>query len=133
MKVIVILDENNGMMFNHRRQSQDRMVKEDIMEMIQDFVLYMNEYSYSLFQEYKNIKVDVDFLNNNHEYCFVENQHLEEYIDDIDMFIIYRWNRQYPADFFFDVDLSHWEMIESIEFHGSSHETITREIYRRKS
>lgn len=133
MKVIVILDENNGMMFNHRRQSQDRMVKEDIMEMIQDFVLYMNEYSYSLFQEYKNIKVDVDFLNNNHEYCFVENQHLEEYIDDIDMFIIYRWNRQYPADFFFDVDLSHWEMIESIEFHGSSHEKITREIYRRKS
>lgn len=133
MKVIVILDENNGMMFNHRRQSQDRMVREDMMEMVQDSVLYMNEYSYSLFQEYKNIKVDVDFLKNNHGYCFVENQHLEEYIDDIDTFIIYRWNRQYPGDFFFDVDLSHWEMIDRIEFQGLSHEKITREIYRRKS
>ena len=30
MYIIICLDDNNGLAFNHRRQSQDRIVAEDI-------------------------------------------------------------------------------------------------------
>ena len=33
MKIIVCVDNQNGMMFNHRRQSQDRVLRKRIMEL----------------------------------------------------------------------------------------------------
>ena len=45
--------------------------------------------------------------------------------------ILYKWNRVYPADFRFEVDLSSWKLEESEEFAGLSHEKITRERYIR--
>ena len=35
LKVIVALDDNLGMMFNHRRQSRDRILISDIAEMVE--------------------------------------------------------------------------------------------------
>ena len=33
MVLIVCVDDHNGMMFNHRRQSQDRILRGDILEL----------------------------------------------------------------------------------------------------
>ena len=33
MILIVCVDDHNGMMFNHRRQSQDRVLRADILEL----------------------------------------------------------------------------------------------------
>ena len=45
---------------------------------------------------------------------------------------MFRWNRDYPADTYFDLSLeSGWTRTETSEFAGSSHETITKEIYIR--
>ena len=33
MILIVCVDDHNGMMFNHRRQSQDRILRGDILEL----------------------------------------------------------------------------------------------------
>ena len=33
MKIIVCVDNQNGMMFNHRRQSQDRVLRKRILEL----------------------------------------------------------------------------------------------------
>ena len=52
----------------------------------------------------------------------------EERIQEI---YLYRWNRDYPADVYFPVDLSGWNCVETKEFAGSSHEKITRERYVR--
>ncbi len=82
MNVIVCLDDNNGMMFNKRRQSQDKILRDSIKELVKDK----------------------------------------------------KWNRTYPSDLYFDINVQNeqWELIESEEFQGSSHEKITKEIYRRK-
>ena len=41
MKLIVCIDEKKGMMFNHRRQSQDRVLRDDIRKECQGSILRM--------------------------------------------------------------------------------------------
>ena len=48
MKLIVCLDDNNGMMFNKRRQSRDRVLVENVVELCKSEKLYTNEYSAKL-------------------------------------------------------------------------------------
>ena len=49
LKVIVALDDNLGMMFNHRRQSRDRILISDIAEMVEGKKIYIDKYSEILF------------------------------------------------------------------------------------
>ena len=50
MNIIVCLDDKNGMMFNKRRQSQDKVLRADIKELVKNQDLFMNEYSYKLYK-----------------------------------------------------------------------------------
>ena len=54
-------------------------------------------------------------------------------LDRVDSVTIYRWNRLYPSDVKFDVDLNkNGFVLDSIyEFEGSSHEKITEEKYKK--
>ncbi len=137
MNVIVCLDDKNGMLFNKRRQSQDRILRADLKEFIKDKDLYMNNYSYKLYKDIDNgnIKVSENFLEQCTEngFCLVEDKLLNNYINKINNIIIYKWNRIYPSDLYFDINLisNSWELLETKEFEGSSHEKITRIIYRR--
>ena len=45
MIVIACLDDNGGMMFNHRRQSQDRVLRAHIAALVGGAMLWMNHYS----------------------------------------------------------------------------------------
>ena len=77
MNVIICLDQNNGMLFNNRRQSMDRIVRKNILEYINGAKLYMDEYSFKQFSEEKadNIIVDNNLENaTEHDFCFVERQ-----------------------------------------------------------
>ena len=136
MKVMVCLDDDNGMLFNGRRQSRDRLLREDMINLLQGARLWMNEYSAKQFEEgpEESIIADEKFLEkaNENDYCFVEDRKLLLYEPAIRELILYRWNRKYPADMFFDIDLSHWELVNRTEFPGSSHVKITKEIYRPK-
>lgn len=128
MKLIVCLDDKNGMMFNKRRQSRDRVLIENVLELSEGERIYTNEYSAKLFPE-KAIEVFENIEEIENGYCFAENFTVdEEYVEEI---IVYKWNRLYPADTYFNIDLENWTLTESVEFEGSSHEKITREIYRR--
>lgn len=135
MIAIVCVDDKNGMMFNHRRQSQDRVLRKDMLQGANGAVVWMNAYSAKQFGEAAQgkIQVEEDFLAKagNGEFCFVENQDLRIYLDRIEEIILYKWNRVYPADFRFEVDLSSWKLEETVEFAGSSHEKITKERYIR--
>lgn len=66
MIAIFCLDDHNGMVFNHRRQSKDKVLLADIMELCNGHMIYMSEYSNIMFRQYKkmveNIKVAPDFL-----------------------------------------------------------------------
>lgn len=125
MKLIVCLDDNNGMMFNKRRQSRDKVLIENILESCKGDKLYTNEYSAKLFPE--NL-VEIS-ENPENGYCFAENFFVNE--DDVEEIVVYKWNRLYPADTYFNIDLNNWTLTETTDFEGSSHEQITREIYVR--
>lgn len=136
MKLIVCLDDNGGMMFNNRRQSRDRILIEDIIRMTNGSRLYIAEYSKILFEgNDANILIDDCMLDVACEgdFCFVENKPLSDRANEAEEIIIYRWNRRYPYDLVFDVDLEKegFALIASYEFAGYSHEKITKEIYRR--
>ncbi|MDD5934842.1 MAG: ribonuclease Z [Clostridiales bacterium] len=131
---IVCLDDQQGMMFNHRRQSMDECLRKDLIDQITPNKLWMNEYSLKQFKDtsYDNMIVHEQFLELAQlgEYCFVENQFLSKYLDRIEKIIVYRWNRIYPADMKFDLDLSQpeWKRLAVSEFQGKSHPIISKEV-----
>lgn len=137
MIVCVAVDNKNGLMFNHRRQSQDRVLRSDILEVCRGQKLWIHTYSQSLFDEneQKELIVDDAFLEKaeSEDYCYVETNGLREYEGKISKIILYRWNRDYPADVYFEVNLQNgnWEMISTSEFKGSSHDAITKEVWKR--
>lgn len=136
MNVIVCVDDKNGLMFNHRRQSQDRMLRE-YLSGISGGKLWMNAYSAEQFRREKNLKQEIreDFLEAapRGEYCFLENLPCRAYEDRIEKIIVCRWNREYPSDRQFDIPLAEhrWRCISAEEIPGSSHEKITVEVYER--
>ncbi len=132
MKIIVCVDKDNGMLFNSRRLSKDKIVSEKILEITASSRLLMNEYTKSLFENSENIIVDNDFLQNANsgDFCFVENIDITEY-DKIEQVYIFNWNRKYPADRFFNLNLSNFKKTITENFAGNSHEKITLEIYTR--
>ena len=62
------------------------------------------------------------------DFCFVERENLAGYEGKITEIVLYKWNRDYPADVFFEVDLSKWRLEERKDFSGYSHEKITKEL-----
>jgi len=131
MKIIICLDNNNGLMFNNRRQSRDSRVIENIFKTIGSANLYINDFSADIFSDRNVIKCN-DFLEKcqKDDYCFVENTDIEKYIDKINIIIIYRWNRSYPFDKKFNIEfLTSFHLESSIDFVGTSHDKITREEF----
>ena len=114
MKIIVCVDNQNGMMFNHRRQSQDRVLRKRILELTGGKKLWMNAYSQKQFlqvngnmskeqEQSGQIQADEAFLEKAGpgEYCFVENKDVVPYESRIEEVILCHWNRDYPADMYF--------------------------------
>ena len=64
MIVIACLDNDGGMMFNRRRQSQDRYLRDRIVEMPGDSALWMNHYSAGQFDtdNIPHLNIDDAFL-----------------------------------------------------------------------
>ena len=91
-------------------------------------------YVTTLNQDENMWKVDRNFLEKAEEedFCFVEGENLAGYEGKITEIVLYKWNRDYPADVFFEVDLSKWRLEERKDFSGYSHEKITKEIYNRQ-
>lgn len=135
MIAIVCIDDNFGMMFNNRRQSRDITIIQKITEIAKGSKIWVNKYSYPLFEEGNNSNVNVDenYLSeaSSGEYCFVENKELKPFEKWIEKLIVFRWNRDYPTDKKLDIDLSLWSLQETSEFVGNSHKKITMEVYKK--
>lgn len=131
MQVIITVENRNGMLFNHRRVSRDQKVSERILAYCKEKKLWMNAYSAKLFENNPQIRVSETFLEQKDAICFVEDQDVTPYLPEIDTIILFHWNRDYPANFFFTVDLSEWNRIHQEEFAGKSHEKITMEVYKK--
>lgn len=137
MNLIVFIDDNGGMMFNHRRQSRDRVALQRILDMTAGYILWMNKYSAGLFSEYHapQIQVNAQFLDmaGPGDYCLVENADVTPYLPFIEKIILFHWNRAYPSDMKFPIklDSGKWVRQSQEDFVGSSHEKITMEVYTK--
>ncbi len=133
MIVIAAVEDRMGMAFRGKRVSRDRILTERILSLTAEKKLWMNAYSAKLFSPETVICVAEDFINKVQagEYCFIEQTAPSAAVLQIEKVILYRWNRRYPADLYFDLPLSNYQLVQSTEFSGHSHETITEEIYIR--
>lgn len=134
MIIMAAVDENNGMMFNHRRQSQDRVLRQKMEELSKESELRMNSYSAQQFDPLPvNAVVSEDFLSEagTGEFCFAEDQEIFPVRDRIESVILFHWNRKYPSDFKLDFLPSEqgMQLVETEDFAGYSHEKITMEVW----
>ena len=133
MKLIVCLDDRDGMLFNRRRQSKDSALRAKLLQQTAGSRLWMNGYSASQFETREGITVDEDFMRKAEadDFCFVENTDISAYAGQVTGVIIYRWNRAYPGDTVFPVTLfeGRWQPVSREDFPGNSHELITQEAY----
>ncbi len=134
MKIAVCVDDNNGMIFNKRRQSKDKKVRAYLLEQLGEHKLWMNEYTKKQFEEDdERICVSEDFLEQagEEDLCFVENVSVLPYEEKISSILIIHWNRKYPADLYLDIDYKSdmWTLTYSEEFIGNSHPEILIEEY----
>ncbi|MBQ7354654.1 MAG: ribonuclease Z [Clostridia bacterium] len=136
MVVIVCLDDREGMMFNGRRQSRDRVLLADVAAMTRGVCLRAAPCSEKLLREHGlSPVIGEDFLSVAEEgdWCFLEDRGLSSYRDKLERLVIYRWNRHYPGDLFWDLEPGEagLRLTQRTEFVGSSHETITKEIFEK--
>ena len=132
MNIIACVDDNKGQLFNGRRQSRDSQVISKIFEITEGKNLLINGFSKKLFEE--KVIVREDFLDSASEddFCFVENILVSQYIHKINKVYLFKWNRKYPSDFTFDLELDgNFQLINVEEFQGNSHDLITLEIWSK--
>ena len=134
MRLILCLDEKKGMMFNRRRQSRDRVLLEDLKAMTAGTSLYVLPYSVALLRDAgiscQEVKDPVASAGKE-DFCFLEGPLAKEAEDWVEELILYHWNRHYPSDLWFTMSLEDFVLAESVEFVGSSHEKITKEVWKK--
>ncbi len=138
MILAVCIDNNGGMTFGNRRQSRDIAVCRDLLDVCKGNTLYTDEYSEKIFAEVEsaiekiNVVTSVLDVDCGEDDCvFVEKQQPSQFADKISKIVLYKWNRDYPYDMQFDIDMSDWKLMSMTEFPGKSHDKITREVYVR--
>ena len=129
MTLYICLDDRNGLKFNNRRQSRDSAVLEDIRRQLTGSLL-IDSFSEKLIRE---AGIPYVLPPETAEDFFAENIPSDEVLEKTNKIVIYRWNRHYPADIRWEPDLTAMGFVlqETIEFPGTSHEKITREVYAR--
>ena len=133
MKLIVCIDDRCGVLFNNRRVSFDKEVVKHILEVTADESLMCSKYSAELFPE-KNVYICDDLPENLPDmmYYFLEGQNPTLVASRVSELIVYRWNRTYPSDCRFPLDVfsARMRIASRGEFPGNSHDRITWEVYR---
>lgn len=79
MILMAAVDDNMGLMFNHRRQSRDRLLRQRILALAGDRTLWMDRYSAALFGaelDGHTVRVEEDFLAQAApgDFCFLEDR-----------------------------------------------------------
>ena len=133
MKIAVCIEKSGGMLFNNRRVSKDSILQQKLLECVGEGKICLNEYSAKQFDIAEYLRVSEDFLSiaSNEDICFIEN--VEIPIDKVTEVYLFQWNRDYPADMYFDYNLKDlgFKKVRSEDFAGSSHKKITLEVYER--
>lgn len=132
MYLILCVSKENGLRFHQRRQSRDRILTKDMIQLAGGKGLWAMEGSRDLLQEQVRYTKDPLADVRDKEFLFLETDPDQIAKEQIEGIVLYHWNRNYPADEFYTIDVEQYELEAQIEFQGSSHERITREFWKAK-
>ncbi len=131
MKVFVCIDDRGGVMFAKRRQSQDTVLREYILDFTKGSKLFLSEYTAKQFEKHEASNKVVDNalfdVASGEDFCFAEEMALSPHVSKIDTLYMCKWNRDYPSDKKFDLDMNGFIRNSSVDIKGKSHEKITIE------
>lgn len=134
MKLIFCIEKSKGMMFFGKRHSSDKKLRDKILFLSASNKLWVSSYTAKQFEDQSKIVIDNEYQNKAGEsdYCFVED--LPYTVDGVTEIVLCHWNRKYPSDKFFDIDLKAegFKKVSKEDIAGSSHEKITIEVWRRE-
>ena len=134
MNLIICIDDAGGIMFNHRRQSQDRVLRARLLEITNGAKLWVTPYTARQFEDSAALCVsDAPWMDAAEgDYYFAEDGEVP--VERAEKIYLYRWNRLYPSDrtFAHDPIALGFVLQRSEEFAGYSHEYITEEIYTKE-
>ena len=120
-------------MFSGKRQSQDSVLREWIINHTTGSNLWMSNYSAKQFKDLTGYIADDDYQIKAAigDYCFIEDKGYA--LEGVSEIILCHWNRKYQADKVFDIDLkaNGFKKVDSEDIKGSSHDKITIETYRK--
>lgn len=145
MKLVFVLDQKNGMMFNHRRQSFDQAIIKKVVNDVNEIkgCLWLSDYSKELFASYDVNVMPLEEFDlskaNEKDFIFIENidVDLEAMIADKEVSVelnFYRWDKVYPSDkkmTFTKELLDAFFVKDSYEMSGETHDVISVEIWKR--
>lgn len=135
MNLMVCLDNSYGLSFFGRRQSMDSALRRRAMELTEGKQLYLDAYSAEQFSDFSgSIQVVEDPAGQVPQdgWYFLELSDPEALLQNVQRLAVFCWNRDYPSDKRFP--LAHLRknavLLFREEFPGSSHESITLEVYQ---
>ena len=146
MKIVFVLDQKNGMMFNHRRQSFDQAIIKKIVGDVNEVEgrLWVSDYSKELFASYDVNTMPLEEFDlskvSDNDVVYVENigVDLETMIANKEMPVeldFYRWDKVYPSDkkmIFTKEMLDAFFVKDSYEMSGETHDVISVEVWNKK-
>lgn len=145
MRLVYILDQKNGLLFNKRRQSKDSILIDNIIQKVNEVenaTLWLSDYSRELFVDSGLELKDINELSlaeaSDKDFIFIEDvsvdiQDVLENTESSHYLYLYKWNKVYPADKRLDVTedyFNHFEVLLTETFEGNSHEEIYLEEWR---
>lgn len=135
MKLIFCIEKDKGLMFFGKRHTSDRVLMEKLLSLSAGQKLWVSSYTAKQFEDQNKVVIDNDYQSKagENDYCFVED--LPYTIIGVDEIILCHWNRKYPSDKYFQVDLkgNGFKKISTEDIVGSSHKKITIEVWSRQS
>lgn len=133
LHIAFAVDDNNGMMFNHRRVSKDSKLCKELLDTVYSSGgrLQIRPYSSPLFEDGVYTSDDPWNKAGPNDIVFIEDVDPAT-IPGVTEVTLFRWNRKYPSDLKSTFNFSEYEFIEIKEFTGSSHEKITKETWKKQ-
>ncbi len=127
MILALCVDNRMGLSFQSRRLSKDVCLRSRLYDLSQGR-LRMSPYSAKQFSQ--PVFSGEDYLTQAEpsDWCFVEREDYLPYLAQANRIVLFCWNRDYPADVFFQIPQG-WHQVSREEFPGKSHDLISMEVY----
>lgn len=131
MILIACIDENGGILWNHRRLCRDRLLTARILEKARGRTLWMRPYSAALFPEGTPIRLAASCAEAPAgALYFLEDDCPKAAAKKLERLVLYRWNRRYPSDVRLTLPIGSYTLLRREEFPGFSHPILTEEVYK---